>query len=78
MDSYDSARYDREDIDTRFPPDISTDIDARFGVSTRNIINERYDSSTELEQAFPDNYQLETRHSTNRVGVPLRGIFDDV
>ncbi|XP_017777102.1 PREDICTED: LMBR1 domain-containing protein 2 homolog isoform X2 [Nicrophorus vespilloides] len=65
----------REEVDTRFPPDLADDIDARFGVSTRNIINERYDSSNELE--FSDGYQLDTNYR-NRVGIPPRGIFDDV
>ncbi|XP_022918064.1 LMBR1 domain-containing protein 2 homolog [Onthophagus taurus] len=77
VDSYDGTRFQMEvdDVDTRFPPDLSQDIDSRFGISTRSIINERYDSSTELEPNFIDTYQLNNR---DRVGAPPRGIFDDV
>jgi len=53
-----------EDIDT------SDDIDARFGVSTKNIINERYDSSNDLDFVYSE--------PRTRVGNPPRGIFDDV
>lgn len=78
LDSYDGTRIQIEEVDTRFPPDISQDIDARFGISTRNIINERYDSSTELEPSFAESYQLTSTNNRNRVGMPPRGIFDDV
>jgi hypothetical protein len=73
LESYDGTRYTSE-IDTRFPPDTD-DIDARFGASTR--INERYNSSQELEPRFSDSYQLDSNYR-NRVGIPPRGIFDDV
>ncbi|KAI4460461.1 hypothetical protein MML48_5g00012515 [Holotrichia oblita] len=78
LDSYDGTRIQMDEVDTRFSPDISQDIDARFGISTRNIINERYDSSTELEPAFSESYQLTSTNNRNRVGLPPRGIFDDV
>lgn len=74
LDSYDGTRIQMEEVDTRFPPDLSQDIDSRFGISTRNIINERYDSSTELDPS----YQLTVTNNRNRVGLPPRGIFDDV
>lgn len=79
MESYDGTRYTVGDVDTRFPSD-SDDIDARFGASTR--INERYNSSP-LDPRFSDNvnssYQLESSlRNNNRVGMPPRGIFDDV
>ncbi|KAJ8945114.1 hypothetical protein NQ318_001579 [Aromia moschata] len=73
LESYSGTRFSSE-VDTRFPPD--DDIDARFGVSTR--INEQYDSSSqELDPRFSDSYQLEGNYRS-RVGVPPRGIFDDV
>lgn len=76
VDTYDGTRYQADDVDTQFPPD-HLDVDARFGISTRNIINERYDSATELEPRFSEGYQYEGNYR-NRVGLPPRGIFDDV
>lgn len=73
LESYNGTKFSNDDIDTRFPPD--DDIDARFGASTG--VNERYDSSNELEPRFSDSYQLNNNYRT-RVGVPPRGIFDDV
>lgn len=75
LEAYDGTKYTSE-VDTRFPPD--DDIDARFGASTR--VNERYDSSQELDPSFEDGYQVDAAMTgrRNRVGVPPRGIFDDV
>lgn len=67
--SYEGTRIDAQDVETAFPQD--DDIDARFGASTR------YVSSRELEPRFSDSYQLEDNYR-ERVGVPPRGIFDDV
>lgn len=67
--SYEGTRIDTEDVATAFPPD--DDIDARFGASTR------YVSSRELEPRFSDSYQHDDNYR-GRVGVPPRGIFDDV
>lgn len=67
--SYEGTRIDTEDIATAFPQD--DDIDARFGASTR------YVSSRELEPRFSDSYQHDDNYR-GRVGVPPRGIFDDV
>ncbi|KAF2905093.1 hypothetical protein ILUMI_01077 [Ignelater luminosus] len=75
MESYEGTRFGSEDVDTSFPPDGSDDIDARFGISTYKIINERFDSGEELEPRFSDNYQ---GRNYKRVGPPPRGIFDDV
>lgn len=76
MESYDGTRYTVGEIDTRLPSE-SDDIDARFGASTR--INEHYNSSP-LDPRFSDTtYQLDSNYkSNNRVGMPPRGIFDDV
>lgn len=67
--SYEGTRIDTDDIATAFPPD--DDIDARFGASTR------YVSSRELEPRFSDSYQHDDNYR-GRVGMPPRGIFDDV
>lgn len=75
VESYDGTRFSSSDIDTSFPPDSSEDINARFGISTHKIINERFDSGEELEPRFSDSYQS---HNYKRVGPPPRGIFDDV
>lgn len=75
MESYEGTRFGSEDVDTSFPPDGPDDIDARFGISTHKIINERFDSGEELEPRFSDNYQ---GRNYKRVGPPPRGIFDDV
>lgn len=58
----------------RLPTDIanSSDIDARFGTSTRHVIGERYDNGRYLDEV---GYQTDGR---SRVGPPPRGIFDDV
>lgn len=78
FESYDGTRYDMDlEVDTRFPPENLQDIDSRFGISTRNVINEQYDSATDLDAAFTDNYQIGSNYK-NRVGGPPRGIFDDV
>lgn len=76
-ESYEGTRFNVDDIDTEFPPENIQDVESRFGVSTRNIINERYDSSTELDPGFSEGYQLDNNYR-NRVGYPPRGIFDDV
>lgn len=67
--SYEGTRIDAADITAAFPQD--DDIDARFGASTR------YVSSRELEPRFSDSYQHEDGYR-GRVGMPPRGIFDDV
>lgn len=78
LESYEGTRFQTDlDVDTRFPPESFKDIDARFGISTRNTINEQYDSSTELEPTFTESYQFDSNYR-NRVGLPPRGIFDDV
>lgn len=67
--SYEGTRIDAEDVTTAFPPD--DDIDSRFGASTR------YVSSRELEPRFSESYQHDDNYR-GRVGMPPRGIFDDV
>lgn len=57
-----------------------TDIDARFGASTRDHINDRYDSNSgaggyQLDDSFE---VFRSSTGTGRVGPPPRGIFDDV
>lgn len=75
VESYEGTRFNSSDVDTSFPPDSNEDISTRFGVSTHKIINERFDSSEELDPRFSDSYQS---HNYKRVGPPPRGIFDDV
>uniref|UniRef100_A0A1Y1L8F3 LMBR1 domain-containing protein n=2 Tax=Photinus pyralis TaxID=7054 RepID=A0A1Y1L8F3_PHOPY len=75
VESYEGTRFNSSDVDTSFPPDSNEDIGARFGVSTHKIINERFDSSEDLDPRFSDGYQS---HNYKRVGPPPRGIFDDV
>ncbi|KAF7270135.1 hypothetical protein GWI33_016874 [Rhynchophorus ferrugineus] len=66
-DTYNRSTYTSDDIDTRFPP-VEDDLDARFGASTG------FGRNQNLDTRIADGYQSETR----RVGIPPRGIFDDV
>lgn len=68
LETYNRTTYTGDDIDTRFPP-VEDDLDARFGASTGFGRN-----SQNLDTRFADGYQSEGR----RVGIPPRGIFDDV
>lgn len=81
LDYYAGTRYSADEIDTRLPAgDSMTDIDARFGASTRDHINDRYNSNSEAGgYQLDDSFEVfRSSTGTGRVGPPPRGIFDDV
>ncbi|CAH0555447.1 unnamed protein product [Brassicogethes aeneus] len=73
-DSFEGTKYTSADVDTRFPPE-DLDVDSRFGASTH--VHERFDSPEDFEPRFSDGYQS-SGVGRGRVGIPPRGIFDDV
>lgn len=61
-------------VDTSFYPNSTDDIDDRFGASTHQSINNQFDTFEDLETRFSDQFGS----NRGRVGLPPKGIFDDV